>query len=291
MKTRYFLMRLLPVLTGLSLLILSSGCNVNGTIDVGDGNGDNRYTASDPINLRVGVAGHTGLEVNNINGPVEVYGVNGIDEIEITGERIVRSDSQHDADEHLNSLQVSLRDAGSMIIVETEQPSSSDGREYEVRYKIRIPDNWDVTVNLTNGIVTVESISGNVEADVTNGNVNVTDVVGSVSVDLTNGNADLRDINGNVEVDLTNGIIFTQMNWTTNRQCKLSTTNGGIELRVPETASADFTASVSNGEISLTGLTLHDLVSSPRSVHGRLGNGEGRIELKTVNGSILAVGY
>ncbi|KAA3660819.1 MAG: hypothetical protein DWQ10_05865, partial [Calditrichaeota bacterium] len=256
MKTKYFFMRLFPVLTGLSLLILSSGCNVNGTIDVGDGDGDNRYTASDPINLRVGVAGHTGLDVNNVNGPVEIYGVNGIDEIEITGERIVRSDSQRDAEEHLQNLQVSLRDAGSTIIVETEQPSSNDGREYEVRYNILIPDNWDVSVNLTNGIVTIESITGYVELDVTNGNVNLTDIVGDVSVDLTNGNADLRGIDGDVEVDLTNGIIFTQMGWAINRQCELSTTNGGIELRIPESASADFTASVSNGEISLTGLTL-----------------------------------
>lgn len=282
------LKRLPLALAGLSMLIFQTACDVNNTIGTDD---NKRFTASDPINLRVAVAGHTGLEVDNVNGPVEVYGISGLDEIEITGERTVRSTSQRDADEQLERLQMNLRDMGSTFVIETEQPSSSDGREYEVKYEIRIPSDWDVTVELTNGIVTIDSVVGDVHVDVTNGNINLTDVIGTVNVDLTNGNADLRGIDGDVEVELTNGIIFTQMEFAIDRSCKLATVNGGIELQIPKTTSADFTASVANGEISLRGLTLQDLVSSPRSMRGTLGNGEGRIELKTTNGGILAVGY
>lgn len=280
--------RLFAALAGLGLFILLHACDVNGTIDV---NNDKKYSASDPINLRVAVAGHTAISVDNVNGPVEISGVSGLSEIEITGERIVRSSSLRDADDHLQYLQFNLRDVGTTFVIETDQPTSDDKREYEVRFKIRIPRDWDVSVDLANGIVSVDSIIGNANIDVTNGNVNLTSVIGTVNVDLTNGNADLRDIDGDVEVDLTNGIIFTQMNFTLNRTCQLQTVNGGIELQIPKTTSADFTASVANGEITMRGLTLSDAASTPRSMHGTLGNGEGQIKLKTTNGSILAVGY
>ena len=289
MKIVHVFERLALAFAGLGLLISLNGCDVNGTIDVNDQ--DTKYTASDPINLRVAIAGHSALGLDNVNGPVEVYGITGLQEIEVTGERIVRSHSMRDAEDHLQYLQINLRDMGTTFVVETDQPTSDDGREYEVRYKVRIPDDWEVSIDLTNGIVTVDSIYGDVDVEVTNGNVNLTKITGNAVVNLTNGNADLRQIDGDVDVDLTNGIIFTQMQFALNRICQLETVNGGIELQIPTTTSANFSASVANGEISLHGLTLQGATSTPRSMQGKLGNGEGEIKLKTTNGSIVATGY
>ncbi len=291
MKNFIIFRRQFVVLAGLALLILLNGCDVNGTIDVGDGANDAKYSASDPVNLRVAVTGQTALSLDNINGPVEVFGVAGLNEIEITGKRTVRSHSQRDAEDQLQYLQISLRDMGTTFVLETEQPGRDDGREYEVYYNVLIPDDWDVRIGLTNGIVTIDSVYGNVEVDVTNGNVNLINITGNVNVDLTNGNADLREIDGDVQVGLTNGIIFTRMKFAPNRNCQLEMVNGNIELHIPKTTSADFTASVANGEITLRDLTLSNVATTPRSMSGRLGNGEGRIKLKTINGSILAVGY
>ena len=58
--------------------------------------------------------------------------------------------------------------------------------------------------------------------------------------------------------------------------------------RVP---SADFEASVVNGLISVSALDMTDQVSSLRSMTGRLGDGEGTIDLSIVNGDITVTGH
>ncbi len=66
--------------------------------------------------------------------------------------------------------------------------------------------------------------------------------------------------------------------------------NGGITLDLPLAASAMLQADVVNGTISVTGLTLADAVTTPRSVHGRLGAGDGLKELDATNGTIVVMG-
>ena len=73
--------------------------------------------------------------------------------------------------------------------------------------------------------------------------------------------------------------------------CSLNTVNGGIDLQIPRDTSAEFSASLANGTISLTDLVLQNAVSSRTSMRGKLGEGAGRITLQTVNGDIRARGF
>jgi len=73
--------------------------------------------------------------------------------------------------------------------------------------------------------------------------------------------------------------------------CKMSTVNGQILLTIPKTTSAEFFASVTNGEINLANLSLNNSVSTPKSLRGRMGDGQGTITLSTVNGNISVSGF
>ena len=70
----------------------------------------------------------------------------------------------------------------------------------------------------------------------------------------------------------------------------LGVVNGNIRLDVPTSVSAMIEADVANGSVSVVGLTLLDSTTSTRSVQGRLGAGEGLIDLATVNGTITVQG-
>ncbi len=67
--------------------------------------------------------------------------------------------------------------------------------------------------------------------------------------------------------------------------------NGNLTLDVPTDVSAELEATVTSGTISLTNLTLQNEVSSPTSLTGTLGAGEGQITLGTVNGNIAISGF
>jgi len=67
--------------------------------------------------------------------------------------------------------------------------------------------------------------------------------------------------------------------------------NGSIALDIPQNTSADFSASLVNGSISLQNLTLHNRVTTSKSLQGRLGDGQGMISLRTTNGNIDVLGF
>ena len=51
------------------------------------------------------------LKINSINGPIEIFGVSGISDVKISGEKKVDSDSEADAEAHLRKLDVKPEEA------------------------------------------------------------------------------------------------------------------------------------------------------------------------------------
>ena len=124
-----------------------------------------------------------------------------------------------------------------------------------------------------------------------NGNVSVANIDALVSVNNVTGNIRLRNITGSASVILTNGNIDGEVFLPSDGTIDLTTTNGNIALEIPNSTSAGFTARVTNGAISLSNLDLQDVESTNRSLAGTLGDGEGSIELQTINGNIGVHGF
>lgn len=220
-----------------------------------DGNVDNTdFSAEATFHFRFDLAGHERLRLEGISGKVTITEVAGSDSIVIAGVRRVRSESTEDAEDNLPLLEVRVQDLSNEVFVETDQPSQSHGRSYEVDYEITLPEAMDLDIRNVNGQVILEDISGEV-------------LVGIV--------------NGQIAGDVTIGVGGT---------IDLSVVNGAIDLGIPKTTSAEFTATVVNGYISLSGLTLKDSQSNANSLKGTLGAGEGTISLEVTNGTIVVAG-
>jgi DUF4097 and DUF4098 domain-containing protein YvlB len=95
----------------------------------------------------------------------------------------------------------------------------------------------------------------------------------------------------NVIVNNVNGKISGLLSVPTNGTVDLNLQNGTIDLDIPQNTSADFSASLVNGYISVQNLTLHNRVATNKLVQGKLGNGEGVIALRTTNGDINVSGF
>ena len=190
-----------------------------------------------------------------VNGNVEIIGSSNVDSIIVTGERIVASDSQTDADEHLKLLTVNSQKFTESFRVKTEQPDNSNGRNYTVNYKINVPQNI------------------------------------SLDIDLVNGNIDIEDIIGNNNTDLVNGNITCKQTLPLNGSIDISSINGNIILNIPTTTSAEFNAATVNGLISTSNITISNQSSTLNSLRGNLGNADGNIALGLVNGNITLNGF
>ncbi len=252
-----------PILFLVAALTLAA-CEIN----INDVGRDLDYQASETFSYRIDAATQPRLHLENLNGRIRVRGDRGTRFARIEGDKVVESDSRSDAQRFLDRVTVRVTQHDDWISVRTDQPRDTDGRNVVVNYDVVIPADLDVDVLNVNGEITVERFDSDVDITNTNGNVWALGIVGDVDVDL---------VNGTVTADVTP---------PANCLIELTVVNGNITLTVPSTASAMLEADVTNGSINVVGLTLVDAVSSSRSLHGRLGHGEGVIDLQTTNGTI-----
>jgi DUF4097 and DUF4098 domain-containing protein YvlB len=260
----------------LSLLLLIS-CEVvveNETHhDDGDGAKNQHYSASEPFSYNIEIINQNYLRLNTVNGNIEIIGIDNGTSINISGDRIVKSDSHSDAKEHLEYLQVEIFDNENDMVIKTDQPNESNGREYIINYYIEIPSNWQVSI------------------DHVNGGIDITNIKNDLDISLVNGTTDLDDITGNVNIYIVNGTFNGYITVPLNGYCRVNLVNGILNLNIPKTTSADFNASVVTGSIHLNGLVLKNLNTTPTHTSGILGEGSGDINIDIVNGPITVNGF
>jgi len=266
MKASRRLIRLAPIpVAVLALSVAVLGCDITDPNDL-------PYEASEPFSHTVSFVGEGSLQLDGINGPIEVTGDPEATEVSIDGTRRVYATSRTEAEEGLDELEVRVSQTGNRVHVRTVQPDGSPARTFEVEYRIVVPEDFDLTIHHTNG------------------QVEVTDIDGAVSATMVNGDAILTDLSGSVGAEVVNGRIDAELAPVGTALIDLTTVNGRIELGIPASVSAMLDAAVVNGTLSVSQLTLHDVVQTSLSLKARLGSGAGTIDLALVNGDIRVIG-
>jgi osmotically-inducible protein OsmY len=260
------------------ILLSCSGGDVSGPEINFSGGGfkdnDPEFTADKTIVDEIPVENHNRIIVEAINGEVVITGQSDAQNVTITAHLYVSSDSQEDADLHLDDLDILVTDSINEILIQTVQPQNINGRTYLVEYDIIVPNSFEVETSQANGTIAILDIQNSVEVSNKNGDVLLSGIVGGIIADVENGSID--------------GTVVLPLNETID----LSVNNGGLELSIPTSTSAEFSATVhGTGEIIVSDLDLTDPLSTSKSLTGTLGDGESSIVLSTVNGNIEVIGF
>jgi hypothetical protein len=213
------------------------------------------------------------LELLNVNGRIEVTGGDG-PTVEISAERTVKAGSDEAAKAILDRIQMAETASPTGVRLEAKAPPQEPGWTHEIRYSVKVPRALGVEVETSNGGVSVNGVNGSVRAVTTNGGISGRALGGSVVATSTN---------GGIRLD------FARIDAQT---ITLETVNGGIDLRLPESAKAGLVARCTNGSVSVSGLS-HEATGerSRRRLEARLnGGGPARIDAETTNGGISIVG-
>lgn len=249
-----------------------SGPNINFSAD-GFKVSDPEFTMQKTFETEILVESHSSVNIAAINGEVMVTGNSDAETVVVVAHLIVGSDSQADADRHIDDLEVLVTNSANEILIQTVQPQNTGGREHNVEYDIIVPSDFAVTTTQVNG------------------SIDIVDIENSVDVWNTNGDVLLSDIVGGVAADVVNGSIAATVTLPVHETIDLTTDNGSIELRIPHSTSAVLGASVVIGAIITSNLEFADLVQTSHTLTGTLDNGEGVIELWAGNGNINVIGF
>jgi hypothetical protein len=213
------------------------------------------------------------VEILNVNGPITLEAVAG-DTVEVVAKRQARARSEEAAQDLLRRLEIRDQADSKRVRVETRPPSGGflSGSTH-VAYTVRVPPATSVSLQTTNGPLTIRHLEGRLKANTVNGSIEATDIAGAIEGSTVNGGIDVR------VVKMAAGGV------------RLETTNGGITVGLPRNANADVHARVANGGINFTGLSVEQTGEvARRRVDGRLGSGGPPLSLETVNGGIDVTG-
>ena len=209
------------------------------------------------------------IAITASNGTIDLEGYDG-STVEVRAERTARAVDDEAARELVSRIAINEEVASTRATIRTEGISGIlIGVSYQVKYHVRAPHSVVARLRLTNGVISAKAFSGQLIANSTNGGV-----VG-------------QDLSGRLEARSTNGEIRITMTAVPAGGVSIQTTNGRVDLALPDTVKADLSAECRNGSVTVEGLSFEAFGEQSRRIaNGRLNGGGAPIEVRTTNGAV-----
>ncbi len=223
------------------------------------------------------------FSLDNTNGRVTIEGWDR-DKARITATKVVKARGSEEAEELFEMIKIEFEETSRGLRIKTRLPKSSDGggffswifdgdnrRQTRVDYDIKLPNGAEAVVETVNGRIYLADFEGEMRLETTNGGIEVENASGDIEASSTNGriNVELVDVDNDPDIHI-------------------STTNGGIQLALPASYRGRLDARTTNGRLrsDIDVAAKLNRGWSRKTLNGEIGNGDGRCELRAVNGSI-----
>jgi DUF4097 and DUF4098 domain-containing protein YvlB len=237
--------------------VVFSGCNIQLS---------NQAEAHDEWKRSYTLTNPGTFELRDANGDMHVQTGDG-DAVEVQVKRTVRAATDEAAKDALAHLAFTESVSPNRIAIDTtSQKMLTGSREFE--YHVRVPKWAAVTVDTSNGTLTVDGLGGPLRVSATNGTITGTGLENAARVVTTNGETSLEFSS------LAAGDVVCE------------TTNGEVTVALPSHANARIRARVTNGAITHTGLTLQTVEDTYNRLDASLGTGGPLVSLSATNGSL-----
>ncbi len=221
---------------------------------------------------RIALAGRT-LVLDADNGSVTVTGRQD-STATLHFEKRARGADDEEAQRHLEGISIESQERGDTY---TLRLRSSHADKTVVDVRVQVPYKTPLRLDVANGGVEIAAMAAPLTVEVGNGSVRIKGAAHHL---------DVRTGNGDLTVEMAG--------FRDETAVRLEAGNGSIALGLPASVSAAVEAETQVGAIEVRGLALAERAEEKSATGGRLrgvlGNGSGRIALRTRNGSIVLRG-
>lgn len=245
------------------------------------------------------------LSAQTSNGSITVTGTE-MEVCTITATINARSFTVEEAQLLAEQTEVRLEQTPEGLQTVIDRPKKKNRESISVQFEICVPKQTALELRTSNGEIRVSSIEKAIDTQTSNGKIEITDVTGTVTAHTSNGGVTVKQVNaerfdlhtsngaitceaitGDMKASTSNGAINVKYasDAAPATNIHLSTSNGRISVTTPKDYSAQIDASTSNSKIH-TNIPITLQGELGKKVKGTIGKGEGRLYLKTSNGSI-----
>ena len=238
------------------------------------------------------------LVVENFNGRVEIVGDSPDDEVRVSAS--IR---------HPDLVDYSVTQEGDTILVRTRPNGRRSflgwrflNRGAHIRISSPRKANVDVqssngrailrgiegvgTLRTSNGRIETDTVTGALDMRTSNSRIEAARIEGDFTLESSNGSITVRDGEGTFDAETSNGNIRFAGEILPHKESRLVTSNGSITARLGGEPSLRVSARTSNGSLTCNREVEVLGERKKRQLEGVIGGGEGKLTLRTSNGSI-----
>ena len=260
-------------LLALALTALAAGAtqaqkNNKASMQCGDNNGGDRLIGHCEIKEQTLPGGGAITVDGKQNGGISIKGWDR-NEVLVRAKVETRAPTQSEAD--ALAQQVRIDTAGMNILA--EGPQSRDDYQWYVSFEVFVPRRSDLSLTAHNGGISISDVGGKINFETMNGGVSLRRVSGAVTGSTTN---------GGVHVELAGA------RWE-GEMLSVTTTNGGVNLLLPENYSAHIETSTVNGNVASEfplNVQMTERGRLPKQISVDVGSGGPTIRATTTNGGV-----
>lgn len=302
-KIRIFMLLVIMVILAVMLITHRGAAAVIASTDLA-GSAGPRYDDSDadmPLREQETIrktftlsADHRTLEVDNVNGSIEVVAIDG-NQVQMLVNKTIHAESKDKLETAKKDVKLDITEQPDLLKLYVNGPfrcNCNDGcngwhgdRGYSVNmdFQLQVPRSLDVRLKTVNG-----------------GHVNVRGVSGTFSVHNVNGGIEMHDIAGSGRASTVNGGVKASFRENPKQSSDFKTVNGNVELTFVRGLAADFRLKTFNGSV-FSDFEMTSLPSRPvrgeqwngkfvfhsdRFTGGRVGSGGPELKAENLNGDI-----
>jgi len=239
---------------------------------VAEGNAsDHRGAYSEEFHQTYALSAGGHIDLANINGAVHITGWDN-NQVKVDAVKYARTK------ERLDEAKIRVSAGSDYISIHTEYPDRTQ--------TFNDDDDFDNPATVEYTLMVPRSVRLD-EVKLINGSLDIAGVDGEVRASSINGHLQAKQLSGRVKLSTINGRLDADFARLPNSPVELSSVNGSVQLTLPSDAKAEIEASTVHGGIENDfGMTTHDRRYVGHDLHGELGGGGTRIEMRNVNGRI-----
>ena len=242
--------------------------------------GENIYEYS---NFEYNVDENTILDVNNMNGQIEIDGW----ENDTISFHFIKKTNERYGEDEFDKVDINIDEIGNKIVVETVYLENTN--HVSLSMKINVPNHVIIgSVNTHNGGIYLSNLNGDIEADTKNGPIYINNVDGFVNANVDNGPISVKGTTGVNNIITHNGVIYAEV-FDLKNDISIKTDNGNIEVYI----NPELNLNLDIESVSTGGISLNDLLSlldierlDSHHIEAILGLGGNSINIRIVNGFV-----
>jgi hypothetical protein len=216
--------------------------------------------------------------------------VNGRDvtDCNVTATVIARANSDKNARRIAEDTRLSLERFGNRLTLRVERPMLMTNQSVDVQFKAMVPETCNVELGTDDGDITIENINGSIDARTDDGTVTLSAVKGVMKVKTDDGSIHARKVAGDAEFETDDGKITVSYLEEADGVCSVSliADDGSIDFTAPSGFSAQVQVSTDDGSIHTDlPIQVRGKLHKDR-IEGTIGLGEGKLHVRTDDGSI-----